>query len=77
LLVSLQRGLYFMRRLLMRVFGAIGATALALVVVAWAQVPADEVTSGVKVGGSVGSYSGTKAGGIEDGVGVGKAICYT
>jgi hypothetical protein len=61
----------------MRVFGAISATALALVVVACTQVPADEVASGVKVGSGVGSYSATKAGGIEDGVGVGKAICYT
>jgi hypothetical protein len=62
---------------MMRVFGAISATALALVVVACTQVPADEATSGVKVGGSVGSYSGTKAGGIEDGVKVGSALCYT
>jgi hypothetical protein len=66
-----------MRRLLMRVFAAISAVALMFVLVACAQAPAEEPVSGVKVGGSIGSYSGTKCGGIEDGVDVGKSLCYT
>jgi hypothetical protein len=61
----------------MRVFGAIGATALAFVVAACTQVPAEEPASGIQVGGSIGSYSGTKVGGIDDGVKVGNALCYT
>jgi hypothetical protein len=66
-----------MRRLLMRIFGALSAAALGVVLVACGTVPADDATSGVKVGGSVGSYSGTKCGGIEDGVEAGKSLCYT
>jgi hypothetical protein len=66
-----------MRRLLMRIFGALSAAALVVVLVACGTVPADDATSGIKVGGSVGSYSGTKCGGIEDGVEAGKSLCYT
>jgi hypothetical protein len=48
-----------------------------VVLVACGTVPADDATSGIKVGGSIGSYSGTKCGGIEDGVEAGKSLCYT
>ncbi len=61
----------------MRFFGAVTAIALAVVLVACAQVPADEPASGVGVGGSVGSYSGVKCGGIDDGVASGRSLCYT
>ncbi len=61
----------------MRFFGAVTAIALAVVLVACAQVPADEAASGVGVGGSVGSYSGVKIGGIDDGVANGRSLCYT
>lgn len=42
-----------------------------------APVPAAELQSGIAVGESVGPYSSTKCGGIDDGVEVGKALCYT
>jgi hypothetical protein len=66
-----------MRRLLMRVLGALSATALVVVLTACGSVPADDATSGISVGGSIGSYSATKCGGIEDGVDAGKSLCYT
>ena len=38
---------------------------------------ADAPTSGLAVGDSIGSYSCTKSGGADDGVEVGKSLCYT
>lgn len=61
----------------MRFFCAVSATALAVVLVACTQVPANEAASGIGAGGSVGSYSGVKAGGIDDGVAAGRSLCYT
>lgn len=38
---------------------------------------AAEVQSGIKVGGSIPTYSTTKYAGIDDGVTVGDTLCYT
>lgn len=40
-------------------------------------VHADEVKSGVPVGGRISSYSTTKVCGVKDGVKVGQSLCYT
>ena len=41
-------------------------------------VHADDVTSGIEVGGKVKSYQSTKCGGgTDDGVEVGQSLCYT
>ncbi len=61
----------------MRFFCAVSATALAVVLVACAQVPANEVASGVGVGGAIANYTGVKLGGVDDGVAVGQSLCYT
>lgn len=54
------------------------SAAAALLVCAVASCyAADGFTSGVPAGESIGSYSGTKCGGAEDGVEVGKSLCYT
>lgn len=55
------------------VWAAVGVLACA----AASPVPAAELQSGIAVGESVGAYSTTKCGGIDDGVEVGKALCYT
>lgn len=54
-----------------------GTAALMLVAAACAPAPAADGNSGIEVGKKVGSYSATKCGGIEDGVDVGKSLCYT
>jgi hypothetical protein len=38
---------------------------------------AADLTSGIAVDGKIGAYSCTKCGGAEDGVEVGKSLCYT
>jgi len=51
----------------------------AMVMMAISAVPlcGAEVKSGVEVGKTVGTYSTTKCGGIEDGVKEGESLCYT
>ena len=57
----------------MRVCVALGA---AMFLIASAACAAD-VTSGIAAGGSVPAYGATKCGGVDDGVAVGKSLCYT
>ena len=35
------------------------------------------VDSGIEVGGKIGKYRATKCGGVDDGVTVGKSLCFT
>ena len=59
----------------MRTRTALGA---AILMVAGAAVAgAAELTSGVQVGDRIGAYNCTKVAGAEDGVKVGKTLCYT
>jgi hypothetical protein len=51
--------------------------AVAAVMAAATPLIAADVESGIPVGGSIGTYSTTKCGGIEDGVAVGCSLCYT
>lgn len=51
--------------------------AMMLVACAGAVAQAADVESGVQVGGSIGTYSTTKCGGVEDGVREGASLCYT
>jgi hypothetical protein len=53
------------------------AQAALLLAVAVAPAVAEEVKSGVEVGGSITTYSTTKCGGIDDGVKEGASLCYT
>jgi len=50
----------------------IAAAVLALA----APTCAAELESGVPVGGSIGAFNVTKCGGAEDGVEIGKSLCY-
>lgn len=50
---------------------------LAVLVATAALLPAAEVESGIEVDGKIGAYRTTKVGGCEDGVKVGKSLCYT
>ena len=59
----------------MRTMGFVGA-AMLLFAGAHAARAAD-LTSGIAVDGKIGAYSCTKCGGAEDGVEVGKSLCYT
>jgi hypothetical protein len=52
------------------------AVAAAMLVAATTAYAAD-IKSGVPVGGSIGTYSTTKCGGVEDGVKDGASLCYT
>ncbi|MCH5374062.1 MAG: hypothetical protein JJ992_08800 [Planctomycetes bacterium] len=61
----------------MRKLCSVSAAALMLLCAACAPAPAADVSSGIEVGKSVGTYSCTKCGGVEDGVEVGKSLCYT
>ena len=56
---------------------SIMATALACATLWVSSGCADELTSGVEVGDRIGSYKSTKCGGVDDGVEVGKSLCYT
>jgi hypothetical protein len=59
----------------MRVTAVVGAAMLVFAGAhaAWAA----EITSGIAVDGKIGAYSCTKCGGAEDGVEIGKSLCYT
>ena len=59
----------------MRIIALAGA-AMLLVAGAAAACAAD-LTSGIAVDGSVPAYKATKCGGADDGVEVGKSLCYT
>ena len=59
----------------MRIAAAWGAATL--IWAASAACSAADVSSGIEVGGKIGSYSATKCGGIVDGVEAGKSLCYT
>jgi hypothetical protein len=59
----------------MRTASVFGPAALVLTLAAAGH--AAELLSGVEVGGKIGAYSTTKCGGIDDGVAVGKSLCYT
>jgi len=52
-------------------------SAMVMMAIAAAPVYGDEVKSGIEVGKSVGTYSTTKCGGIDDGVKEGQSLCYT
>lgn len=54
---------------------AFAAVLVAALCVSTAQ--ADELKSGIEVGGKVVSYKSTKCGGADDGVENGKTLCYT
>jgi hypothetical protein len=53
------------------------AMAVAVLAVCQPAANAEEFSSGIPVGGRIGAYTSTKCGGIEDGVDVGKSLCYT
>ena len=50
---------------------------LALFVLAASAVNAAELKSGLKVGETIVTYTGEKCGGIQDGIAVGRNLCYT
>lgn len=53
------------------------AAAMAIVSAATTVIAAGELTSGIAVGEKVTTYSSTKCGGIDDGIAVGKSLCFT
>jgi hypothetical protein len=53
------------------------AAAVAIVGAVATVVSAGELTSGIAVGEKVSTYSSTKCGGIDDGIDVGKSLCFT
>ena len=53
------------------------AGGIALMVATASMLPAAEFESGIGVDGKVGVYRTTKVAGCEDGVDVGKSLCYT
>jgi hypothetical protein len=59
----------------MRTIGVWGAVALTLA--SAAGIAAADLSSGIAVGGQIGAYSTVKCGGIDDGVELDKALCYT
>ncbi len=59
----------------MRVTAAVGAAML--MVAGGSCARAADLTSGVPVDGKISAYSCTKCGGADDGVEVGKSLCYT
>ena len=50
---------------------------LALFVLAASAVNAAELKSGLQVGDPIVTYTGEKCGGIQDGIAVGRNLCYT
>ena len=60
----------------MRAFSVVAA-ALACGTLWVSSGCAEDVTSGVQVGERIGSYKSTKCGGVDDGITVGKTMCYT
>jgi hypothetical protein len=59
----------------MRMTTAVGAAMLMVAGAGLAR--AADLTSGVPVDGKIGAYSSTKCGGADDGVEIGKSLCYT
>lgn len=59
----------------MRVTRVVGAAVLFLV--AASAVPSEELKSGISVDGRMPKYKATKCGGGDDGVELGKSLCYT
>jgi hypothetical protein len=53
------------------------AAAVAIVGAAATVISAGDLTSGLPVGKKVSTYSSTKCGGIDDGIEVGKSLCFT
>ena len=52
-----------------------GGVAMMLASTSW--LSAAELQSGVEVDGKIGPYRGVKVAGCDDGVEVGKSLCYT
>jgi hypothetical protein len=50
---------------------------LVLFVLAASAVNAAELKSGLQVGDPIVTYTGEKCGGIQDGIAVGRNLCYT
>jgi hypothetical protein len=42
-----------------------------------ASSPSLATDSGIEVGGKIGTYKATKCGGVDDGISVGKKLCFT
>ena len=63
------------KRQIMRIPAMTGV--LALLVLAASAVNAAELKSGLQVGDSIVTYTGEKCGGIQDGIAVGRNLCYT
>ena len=59
----------------MRMFSMAGGAALLMATTSL--LSADELQSGIDVDGKIGAYRTTKVAGCEDGVKVGKSLCYT
>jgi hypothetical protein len=53
------------------------AAAVAFVGAAATVISAADLSSGIPVGDRVGTYSSTKCAGIDDGIAVGKSLCFT
>ncbi len=61
----------------MRMMASVSTVMLLAVAGASAAWAAEELKSGIAVDGSVPAYACTKCGGADDGVEVGKSLCYT
>ena len=59
----------------MRMTAMVGAAML--MVAGGSMARAADLTSGIAVDGKIGAYSSTKCGGADDGVEIGKSLCYT
>ena len=59
----------------MRTANGFGAAALVFAAVACSH--ATDLSSGIEVGKKVGAYKATKCAGADDGVEVGKSLCFT
>ena len=57
----------------MRTASLFSAAALVLAMSSYSLA----VDSGIEVGGKIGKYRATKCGGVDDGVTVGKSLCFT
>lgn len=59
----------------MRATSLLGVAALTLAATAWCH--AATVDSGIEAGGRIGPYRATKCAGVDGGIKVGKALCFT
>jgi len=59
----------------MRTLSLFGSAALLLAAASY--LSAEELQSGIEVGGAIGTYGTTKVAGCADGVEVGDSLCYT